>query len=611
MQEFEGGGFHRVDAHILHCARFVQRRGGDLFQAAAAQGARARAIGSPDALVGGAEQGERGRAHGGGDVGQRIVVADAQRGALHESGGGEQVEVFAEIERRHAVGVEAHDDGAGDGRVAKGGAEHDDAGAGERAIGEAAGDGGETVARPAFVFSDTSGGEHQQRGVGRDPCGGGAGGVVEPNLRREWADGFEGCGPFLGAVAQHGGGPERDAAASRQRCPHDAAARVDDQIEARAGKIDPEAPTHEFGVRERVQCGKAGRGAEQRSGFRRADDSERIALAHGVRYGARSEHRLAEVGGREEQERGHGEAGLGPARVNAKSTNQIVQRVATRAQQGQVEPMTAPARLDRSLIRVSGPDARGFLQNVLTQDLDRLDAASVLYGALLSPQGKVLADMMLWAEPEGGVLIDADRARGGDLMRRLAMYKLRANAKLEDVSERHAVLVSAAAFEGAAPDPRLADGALGWRTIADSGAGEDGAAAFEARRVALGVPDLARDAAADEVFALEALLEELNGVDFQKGCFVGQENVSRMKRRATTRKKFCPIAFEGSPPARGTPVMAGAAELGTVRTGVEGRAIALVRLDRAVSATAPLTVDGRPVRLDPPDWLILPQRDPG
>jgi folate-binding protein YgfZ len=274
--------------------------------------------------------------------------------------------------------------------------------------------------------------------------------------------------------------------------------------------------------------------------------------------------------------------------------------------------MPGPARLDRSLIRVSGPDARGFLQNVLTQDLDGLDAAGVRYGALLTPQGKVLADMMLWAEPDGGVLIDADPARGGDLLRRLSMYKLRADAKLEDVSGARTVLVSPEPFEGARADARFPDGALGWRAIAAAGsAATDGAATYEARRLALGAPDLARDAAPDEVFALEALLEELNGVAFQKGCFVGQENVSRMKRRATTRKKFCPIVFEGAPPAPGTPVMAGAAELGTVRSGAPGRAIALLRLDRAVSAAAPLTADGRPVRLDPPPWLILPQREQG
>lgn len=262
-------------------------------------------------------------------------------------------------------------------------------------------------------------------------------------------------------------------------------------------------------------------------------------------------------------------------------------------------------RLPRTLIRVTGPDARSFLQSLLTQNLDQLDDAGVLYGALLSPQGKIVADMMLWAEPEGGVLIEADPTRGPDLLRRLSMYKLRANVTLEDASNRLNVLVGEGAFDGARPDPRLEG--LGWRAIAPTSDATDGSAAYDTLRIRLGVPDLARDAAADEVFALEALLDELNGVDFHKGCFVGQENVSRMKRRATTRKKICPIAFEGPPPAFGAIVRAGEAELGAVRSGIEGRAIALLRLDRALAAAVPLTVEDRPVKLDPPPWLLLPE----
>lgn len=262
-----------------------------------------------------------------------------------------------------------------------------------------------------------------------------------------------------------------------------------------------------------------------------------------------------------------------------------------------------PTRLDRTLIRASGPDAKSFLQNILTQDLDKLDAAGLIYSALLGPQGKLLADMMLWADGDS-IIIDSDPTRGADLLRRLSMYKLRANATLEDISVSHIVLVDDAAFDGARPDPRLP--ALGWHAIAPRSDAEDGAAAYEAKRIALGVPDLARDAGPDEVFAGEALLDELNGVDFKKGCFIGQENVSRMKRRATTRKKFCPITFDGAPPPHGAIVSAGAAELGTVRTGVDGRAIALLRLDRALTATEPLSVDGRAVKLAPPPWLILP-----
>lgn len=269
--------------------------------------------------------------------------------------------------------------------------------------------------------------------------------------------------------------------------------------------------------------------------------------------------------------------------------------------------MTRPGRLERSLIAVTGPDARQFLQNLLTQDLDKLAETGVVYAALLSPQGKVSADMFVWARADG-LLLDVDPSRGADLLRRLGMYKLRANVALADVSDALEVQVSDTPFDGAMSDPRLA--ALGFRAVADKR--EAAAAATEDRRLTLGVPDLARDAQPEEVFAGEALLEELNGVAFDKGCFVGQENVSRMKRRATTRKKFCPIVFEGEPPAFGTPVLAGEAEIGSVRTGGLGRAMALLRLDRALDATAEgklLSAGGRTIRLDPPPWLILPQRE--
>ena len=270
--------------------------------------------------------------------------------------------------------------------------------------------------------------------------------------------------------------------------------------------------------------------------------------------------------------------------------------------------MTGPTRLERSLIRVSGPDARGFLDNILTQSLDHLIAGPPRYGALLTPQGKVIADMLIWGEGENFVL-DADPSRGADLLRRLTMYKLRAQVEITDVSETRNVLVADDVFGEAQLDPRLPE--LGWRALS-SIRSPDGAGAYDAKRIALGVPDLARDASPDEVFAGEALLDELNGVDFQKGCFVGQENVSRMKRRGTTRKKFCRIAFDGESPAPMTPVLAGETEVGTVRTGVPGFAIALLRLDRAqeaLEAGKSLSAAGREIRLDPPPWLILPQRD--
>lgn len=280
--------------------------------------------------------------------------------------------------------------------------------------------------------------------------------------------------------------------------------------------------------------------------------------------------------------------------------------------------MTGPFRLNRALIRVSGPDAMSFLNNLLTQNVERLADAGVQYAALLSPQGKVIIDMLLWFDDgesnrgvhEPGVIIETDRERGADLLRRLTMYRLRAAVRIEDVTSQFHVLYTPEIFHGGQPDPRFPMGELGWREVCLLPTAQhnfpDGAVVYDALRLARGVPDLARDAALAEVFALEALLEELHGVDFQKGCFIGQENVSRMKRRATTRRKFCPIVFEGEAPPFGSFVLAGTVEVGSVRSGAQGRAMALLRLDRALEAEDRLTVDGKPAQLAPPPWLLMP-----
>jgi tRNA-modifying protein YgfZ len=267
--------------------------------------------------------------------------------------------------------------------------------------------------------------------------------------------------------------------------------------------------------------------------------------------------------------------------------------------------MSAPSRLERTLIRVSGPDAVEFLDNLLTQNVSA--DAPVRYAGLLTPQGKVIADMFVWYDGDARVL-DVDTSRAEDLMRRFTMYKLRANVSLS--AAPGGVLVDDEPFNNSVRDPRL--DAMGWRALTTDVSSETGEDAYNAKRIAAGLAHLTADAQPEEVFALEALFEELNGVDFQKGCFVGQENVSRMKRRATTRRKFCPVVFDGAPPAYGTPVRAGEAELGSIRSGVAGRAIALLRLDRALDAIEkgqPLTAGDKPVRLDPPPWLLLPARD--
>lgn len=257
------------------------------------------------------------------------------------------------------------------------------------------------------------------------------------------------------------------------------------------------------------------------------------------------------------------------------------------------------ARLaSRSLIRVSGPDAKAFLHNLLTQDVETLQPGELRFGALLSPPGRLLFDLFVWGEADG-VVLDVSADRRDALIARLSMYRLR--AQVDVVPDDRPVLVSWPGIaDGFAPDPRLAS--LGGRAIGDrsTDADED---AWDAHRLAVGVPDPARDGGHDAAYPIEANFDLLNGIDFRKGCFVGQETTSRMKRRGEIRKRMVPIAFDGPPPPPGTEVLNGELRAGEVLSGRSGGAIALVRLDRL---DGPLTVEGRPTTARLPGWLAGP-----
>lgn len=268
------------------------------------------------------------------------------------------------------------------------------------------------------------------------------------------------------------------------------------------------------------------------------------------------------------------------------------------------------ARLaERALIRIAGPDWRSFLQGLLTQDVETLGDGETRYAALLTPQGRLLHDLFVIAEGEGAWLDVAAETRDA-LFGRLKMYRLRAKVELEaPPGEVVALWGDGSAENGWRRDPRLAG--LGWRGI-DLGPPEGAVAvdetAYDRHRLGLGVGDVGRDALADKAYALEANLDLLNGVDFHKGCFVGQETTSRMKRRGGVRSRLLPLAFEGAPPAPGTEVLAGELRAGAVHSGSDGMALALLRLDRATGAE--LTAEGRPVRLRSPAWAGEAVREP-
>jgi tRNA-modifying protein YgfZ len=258
----------------------------------------------------------------------------------------------------------------------------------------------------------------------------------------------------------------------------------------------------------------------------------------------------------------------------------------------------------RALVRVAGPDWRSFLQGQLTQDVDTLAAGEARFAGLLTPQGKLIFDLFVVGR-DNGCLIDVAAARRDALVHRLTLYRLR--AKVEIAQEPGVVLAlwptpAGDPGPGWAPDPRLpALGMRGYGAAPPVDAEPVDETAYDAHRLALGVPDPAADAPAETTYPIEANFDLLAGIDFKKGCFVGQETTSRMKRRGSIKTRMLPIAFDGPAPAFGAEVLAGALRAGEVRTGADGRAMALLRLDRIEGAE--LAVDGRPVRVERPGFL--------
>lgn len=256
--------------------------------------------------------------------------------------------------------------------------------------------------------------------------------------------------------------------------------------------------------------------------------------------------------------------------------------------------MARIARLpERSTVAVEGPDAQKFLQDLITNDLDLLKSQSAVHAGLLSPQGKILFEFIV-VPGERGFLLETGRARAKDLVKRLTLYKLRAKIEISDRSDDQDVYASwgdggVDVVPNTYVDPRLPD--LGVRFVrakdaAVAGAGD--AEAYEAHRIALGVPDADKDYVLGDTFPHEACFDILHGVAFDKGCFVGQEVVSRMQHRGTARKRF--VIVEGNatlPPAK-TEITAGEeparAVIGAMGSSAGASGLALVRLDRAAEA---------------------------
>lgn len=254
---------------------------------------------------------------------------------------------------------------------------------------------------------------------------------------------------------------------------------------------------------------------------------------------------------------------------------------------------------DRGVVAITGEDAGKLLQRVVTNEMANLDTAPALHAGLLSPQGKILLDFFV-VKAADGFRLDTSRDKARELAQRLTLYRLRAKVEIADVSPHYIV---AAIWGGPPPacdarnallfpDPRLA--ALGHRCLVAMGGdwliGAAGRAAtqqeYAAHRIALGVPEAGKDFALGDAYPHEALYDQLAGVSFKKGCYVGQEVVSRMQHRGTARKRVVIVVGTAPLPAPGTAVRAGEALIGTLGSTDGSRGLALLRLDRAVEMQA-------------------------
>ncbi len=285
---------------------------------------------------------------------------------------------------------------------------------------------------------------------------------------------------------------------------------------------------------------------------------------------------------------------------------------------------------DRGLIKIEGPDACEYLQGLVSQDLTRVTANQAVYSAFLSPQGKFHYDFFCF-ELDGALVFDCEAGRRSDFFKRLSMYKLRSDATLTDITDDYQVFAvlsntdklglgdergEAKPLSGgvAYVDPRLS--AMGARVVLPKGDSALEAAGlslgaledYETVRITHGLPDGSRDMAVDKALLLENGFEELDGVSFTKGCFMGQELTARTRYRGLVKKRLLPVAIDGLAPDVGTIIEADdGREVGEMRTSAGDVGLALIRLDK-LSDGATFTVGDTVLTPNIPDWVVFQEK---
>jgi folate-binding protein YgfZ len=261
--------------------------------------------------------------------------------------------------------------------------------------------------------------------------------------------------------------------------------------------------------------------------------------------------------------------------------------------------MTIHLRADRAVFRFSGPDAHKLLNDVVTGPIPADNNGMAAWWALLSPQGKILAEGLA-GHAENALWVDIHQSVADDFFKRMKMYRLRAQVVIDDLSETHRVGFATTEPAGVVhADPR---GLNGRRVIAstdEASSWDSDDTAYRHARAANGIAEQGADFPANDAFAHDIGLDILDGIDFAKGCYVGQEVVSRMKHRGTARRR--PVIVTGINASAGSSVLAGSREAGTIGTVIDGKAVAILRLDRITDPSA-VTIDGKPVSVTLPAW---------
>lgn len=269
---------------------------------------------------------------------------------------------------------------------------------------------------------------------------------------------------------------------------------------------------------------------------------------------------------------------------------------------------------DRNIVQVDGDDAGHFLQNLITANIDSIKPGETRASALLTPQGKILFDFLISRAGETGYRCDIRADQADDFIRRLTLYKLRAAVSFERLSETPVI----AGWDGDAPhgalhDTRFPEEVLAWRLYGSGSVLDGDLPGWNSIRIAHGVAESGADFALSDVFPHDVLMDKNGGVDFRKGCYVGQEVISRMHHRGTARRRVVTVKAETDLPATADPatelnIRAGDKAVGSLGTTVGRSALAIVRTDRVADALAEetaLTVEGIPVTLSLPDWTGL------